>query len=67
MSSSSLRDAVRATLAERGVVRKIARARSSSVLADLIFDDRGNPMGPGHANKKGRAVLGLRPDTLSET
>jgi site-specific DNA recombinase len=29
------------------------RSRSPSSLMGLIFDDRGNPMSPSHANKKG--------------
>ena len=46
-------DAVQARLAERAVRRKIRRSRSPSLLIRLIFDDRGNPMSPSHANKKG--------------
>jgi site-specific DNA recombinase len=46
-------DAVQARLAERAVQRKLTRSRSPSILAGLIFDDRGNPMSPSHANKKG--------------
>lgn len=46
-------DAVQARLAERAVRRKMRRSRSPSLLMGLIFDDRGNPMSPSHANKKG--------------
>ena len=46
-------DAVQATLARRGISRTLARSRSPSFLAGLLFDDRGNPMSPSHANKKG--------------
>jgi hypothetical protein len=46
-------DAVQVRLAEGAVKRKLTRARSSSMLVGLIFDDRGNPMSPSHANKKG--------------
>ena len=46
-------DAVQAKLAERAVRRKMRRSRSPSLLMGLIFDDRGNPMSPSHANKKG--------------
>jgi site-specific DNA recombinase len=46
-------DAVQANLAEQAVQRKRTRSRSPSILAGLIFDDRGNPMSPSHANKKG--------------
>ena len=46
-------DAVQAELAERAVRRKMRRSRSPSLLMGLIFDDRGNPMSPSHANKKG--------------
>ena len=49
----TLFDAVQAKLAERAVQRKLIRSRSPSILAGLIFDDRGNPMSPSHANKKG--------------
>ena len=47
------RAAVQAKLAERAVQRKLTQSRSPSILAGLIFDDRGNPMSPSHANKKG--------------
>ena len=46
-------NAVQAKLAERAVQRKLTPSRSPSILAGLIFDDRGNPMSPSHANKKG--------------
>jgi hypothetical protein len=32
---------------------KLTRCRSPSILAGLIFDDRGNAMSPSHTNKKG--------------
>jgi site-specific DNA recombinase len=40
-------------LAERSVARTIKRGNSPHLLTGLIFDDRGNPMSPTHANKKG--------------
>src|SRR3984893_19173332 len=46
-------EAVQAKLAERAVQRKLTRSGSPSILAGLILDDRGNPMSPRHANKKG--------------
>src|ERR1700730_9764035 len=46
-------EAVQARLAERKVLRKLARSKSSAILRGLIFDDRGHPMSPSHANKKG--------------
>ena len=46
-------DAVQARLAEGEVRRKMRRSRSPSLLTGLMFDDRGNPMSPSHANKKG--------------
>jgi DNA invertase Pin-like site-specific DNA recombinase len=46
-------DAVQARLAERKVERKMRRSRSPALLTGLIFDDRGNPMCPSHANKQG--------------
>ena len=46
-------DSVQAKLADRVVRRKMRRSRSPSLLIGLIFDDRGNPMSPSHANKKG--------------
>ena len=46
-------DAVQEKLAERAVARRLARSSSPSMLAGLIFDERGNPMSPSHANKKG--------------
>jgi DNA invertase Pin-like site-specific DNA recombinase len=44
---------VQAMLAERSVARTIKRGNSPHLLTGLIFDDRGNPMSPTHANKKG--------------
>ena len=46
-------EAVQATLAQRGIARTLARSKSPSFLAGLLFDDCGNPMSPSHANKKG--------------
>lgn len=46
-------EAVQARLSERAVKRKLTRSRSPSMLVGLLFDDRGNPMSPSHANKKG--------------
>jgi len=46
-------DRVQAMLAERTVARTLKRANSPHLLTGLIFDDRGNPMSPTHANKKG--------------
>jgi site-specific DNA recombinase len=46
-------DAVQARLAERKVQRRLTRSKSPAILVGLIFDDRGNPMSPSHANKKG--------------
>jgi site-specific DNA recombinase len=46
-------DAVQVRLAEGAVKRKLTRSRTSSMLVGLLFDDRGNPMSPSHANKKG--------------
>lgn len=46
-------DAVQAQLAEVAVKRRLARSPSPAMLTGLIFDDRGNPMTPSHANKKG--------------
>ena len=46
-------DAVQAKLAEGAVRRKIRRSRSPALLAGRVFDDRGNPMSPSHANKRG--------------
>jgi DNA invertase Pin-like site-specific DNA recombinase len=46
-------EAVQTRLAEGKVQRKLARSKSSAILMGLIFDDRGNPMSPSHANKKG--------------
>ena len=49
----ALFDAVQERLAERAVLRKLGRSSSPSMLAGRIFDDRGNPISPSHANKKG--------------
>jgi site-specific DNA recombinase len=46
-------DRVQAVLAERSVTRRLKRGNSPHLLTGLIFDDRGNPMSPTHANKKG--------------
>jgi hypothetical protein len=46
-------DRVQALLAERSVARTIKRGNSPHLLTGLIFDDRGNPMSPTHATKKG--------------
>ena len=46
-------DAVQTRMAEKKVLRQQARAQSPAMLMGLIFDDRGNPMSPSHANKKG--------------
>ena len=46
-------DAVQAQLAEVAVKRRLVRSPSPAILTGLIFDDRGNPMTPSHANKKG--------------
>ncbi|WP_026605879.1 recombinase family protein [Methylocapsa acidiphila] len=46
-------DAVQEKLAGQAVRRKMRRTQSASLLTGLIFDDRGNPMSPSHANKKG--------------
>jgi site-specific DNA recombinase len=46
-------DRVQAMLSERSVARKLKRGNSPHLLTGLIFDDRGNPMSPTHANKKG--------------
>ena len=46
-------ETVQATLTQRGIARTLARSKSPSFLAGLLFDDRGNPMSPSHANKKG--------------
>jgi site-specific DNA recombinase len=46
-------DRVQAMLAERSVARTVKRGNSPHLLTGLIFDDRGHPMSPTHANKKG--------------
>ncbi|GAC1554905.1 MAG: hypothetical protein NVS2B5_15100 [Beijerinckiaceae bacterium] len=50
---ANLFDAVQAKLAEHAVARNLKRSASPHLLTGLIFDDRGNPMSPTHANKKG--------------
>ncbi len=50
-------DAVQAQLADVAVKRRLARSPSPAMLTGLIFDDRGNPMTPSHANKKGVRVM----------
>ena len=46
-------EAVQSRMADKKVLRQQARAQSPALLMGLIFDDRGNPMSPSHANKKG--------------
>jgi site-specific DNA recombinase len=46
-------DRVQAMLSERTVARTLKRGNSPHLMTGLIFDDRGNPMSPTHANKKG--------------
>jgi site-specific DNA recombinase len=46
-------EAVQAKLKEQAIERKLARRQSPHLLTGKIFDDRGNPMSPTHANKKG--------------
>src|SRR5437588_2691292 len=46
-------DRVQAMLSERSVARRLKRGNSPHLLTGLIFDDRGNPMSPTHAKKKG--------------
>jgi len=46
-------DRVQAMLAERSAAPTVKRGNSPHLLTGLIFDDRGNPMSPTHANKKG--------------
>jgi hypothetical protein len=46
-------EAVQAKIREQTVERKLARSRSPHLLTGKLFDDRGNPMSPTHANKKG--------------
>lgn len=46
-------ETVQSRLAEQAVQRRARRSESSSILAGLIFDDRGNAMSPSHAGKKG--------------
>ena len=61
---------MQAKLKHRAVARKVRQSRSPSFLSGLLFDDRGNLMGPSHANKRGvryryyvsQAVLQKRKD-----
>jgi site-specific DNA recombinase len=46
-------DRVQALLSDRTVQRTLKRANSPHLLTGLIFDDRGNPMSPTHANGRG--------------
>ncbi len=46
-------DAVQKRLADGAAKRRTFRSPSTAMLTGLIFDDRGNPMTPSHANKKG--------------
>lgn len=44
---------VQSRLAEQTVRRRAQRSHSSSIIAGLIFDDRGNAMSPSHTSKDG--------------
>jgi site-specific DNA recombinase len=44
---------VQARLKEGLVERRLRQSRSPAILVGRIFDDRGNPMSPSHANKQG--------------
>ena len=46
-------EAVQLRLSNQTVERKRARSRSPHLLTGLLFDDRGHPMSPTHANRKG--------------
>ncbi len=46
-------EAVQAQLAANAVARRVRLKGSPALLAGRIFDDRGNPMSPTHANKRG--------------
>jgi DNA invertase Pin-like site-specific DNA recombinase len=46
-------DAVQQKLQEQSVGRTASRRASPALLMGKLFDDRGNPMSPTHANKKG--------------
>ncbi|WP_018409671.1 recombinase family protein [Methylocystis rosea] len=46
-------EAVQQRLQEQAAARSNSRRSSPSLLCGKIFDDRGNPMTPMHANKKG--------------
>ena len=50
-------DAVQAKLADVAVKRRLASLPLPAMLTGLIFDDRGNPMTPSHASKKGVRVM----------
>jgi Recombinase len=54
-------EAVQAQLTERKVWRKLARSKSSAILRGLIFDDRGHPMSPSHANKNATGTTSHTP------
>ena len=46
-------EAAQAKLREQAVERRQSRGRSPHLLTGRLYDDRGNPMTPTHANKKG--------------
>ena len=46
-------ETVQQKLKDKTVARHVARSKSPSFLAGLIFDDRGHCMSPSHANKRG--------------
>ena len=46
-------EAVQAQLAANAVARRVRLKGSPALLTGRIFDDRGNPMSPTHANKRG--------------
>ncbi len=46
-------EAVQAKLAANAVARRLRLKGSPALLTGRIFDDRGNPMSPTHANKRG--------------
>ncbi len=46
-------EAVQAQLAANAVARRVRLKSSPALLTGRIFDDRGNPMSPTHANKRG--------------
>jgi site-specific DNA recombinase len=49
----ALFEAVQAKLMNQAVARRLRLRGSSAMLAGRLFDDRGNPMTPTHANKRG--------------